>query len=156
MALYQKTLATLGSAKTKQEIAQMIEATDTPDWISIDANGNKMTRADAQKSLEGILVNPPGKRTVPEMDVIWFRENGGKASIVMWISVRAKLTDDKGQFGEKGKVHDITMGSLVRDTLILTPKGWRRTMHEKLLPDQPLSLDGAPRIRIPGVPPPKQ
>jgi hypothetical protein len=47
------------------------------------------------------------------------------------------------------------MGSLVRDSLTLTPKGWRRHLHEKLLPDQPLSIDGVARIHIPGTPKPK-
>ena len=152
-AFYQQILTGMRTAKTKDDIAKLLEASDTEEWVSIDAFGKRTTRADAQKALEAMVAAPPEKRVLPDMEVIWLREAGGKATVMMWVSMRAKITDHQGQFGEKGKIHDTAVGSLIRDSLIMTPKGWRRTMHEKLLPDQPLSLDGAPRIHIPGTPP---
>lgn len=152
-AFYQQLLAGMRNAKSKEDIAKMLEATDTNDWISIDAVGRRTSRADAQKAMEGMIAAPSEKRVLPDLEVIWLQEAGGKATVLMWVSVRAKITDHQGQFGEKGKVYDTALGSLVRDSLILTPKGWRRTKQEKLFPDQPLSLDGIPRIHIPGTSP---
>ena len=152
-AFYQQLLTGMRNAKTKEDIAKILEATDTNDWISIDAVGRKTSRAEAQKAMEGMIAAPPGKRVLPDLEVVWLQEAGGQATVLMWVSLRAKITDHQGQFGEKGKMHDTAIGSLVRDSLILTSKGWRRTKQEKLFPDQPLAIDGVPRIHVPGTPP---
>lgn len=151
-AVYQQILSGMRSAKTKQDVVKLMDATDTADWISIDALGKRSTRAEAQKAMETLVATPPEKRVLPDIEVVWIREAGGKATVLMWVSLQARITDHQGQFGEKGKTHSTAVGALVRDSLTLTPKGWRRTMHEKLFPDQPLSIDGAPRIHIPGTP----
>lgn len=151
--LYQQMLNGIRAAKTKDDLVKMLDASDTSDWVSIDPSGKRSSREDAQKALETLLKTPPEKRIVPDLEVVWMQEAGGKAIVLMWVTARAKITDHQGQLGDKGKSHDTTIGALVRDSLIMTPKGWRRSMHEKILPDQPLSIDGAPRIHIPGTPP---
>ncbi len=150
-SLYTKTLAQIRVAKTKDDIARIQDAMETKDWVSIDPTGRRASLADAQRALESTLTTPPEKRNLPDMQVVWMQESGGKAIVVMWVSFRAALTDTQGKFGEKGKSHTAVVGALCRDTLVLTPKGWRRSSHEKLFPDEPLTIDGAPRFAVPGA-----
>jgi len=122
---YESVLSMLQIAKSVEDIHRMVETTDSPDWVSISPTGEKTSRSEAEKQLEGLLSIPPGQRPAPLRKVIYASEQGTHASVVYWVY---RLT-------EQGPV-----GSMVRDSWVQTSDGWRRTMHEKFFPDRLLKL----------------
>jgi hypothetical protein len=122
---YEATLSALQSAKTPEDVHRMVDAMDTPDWVSIAPTGEKMSRDEAEKQLVGLLSIPVGKRPVPLQKTIYVGEIGPRVVVVYWVY---RITD-------AGAV-----GSIVRDSWLQTPSGWRRSLHEKLFPDRLLKL----------------
>ncbi len=56
-----------------------------------------------------------------------------------------------GQFGLRGETHKMLSTTVVKDTWIKTPQGWRRKTHEKIVPNK-LVIEGKlfdPRAREP-------
>jgi len=122
---YEATLSALQSAKTPEDVHRMVDAMDSPDWVGIAPTGEKMSRDEAEKQLVGLLSIPPGKRPVPLQKTIYVGETGLRVVVVYWVY---RITD-------QGAV-----GSMVRDSWMQTPAGWRRSLHEKLFPDRLLKL----------------
>ncbi|MGO9775860.1 MAG: hypothetical protein ACLQGT_15440 [Terracidiphilus sp.] len=122
---YAASLAAMQSSKTPQDINRMIEAMDSPDWVSVAPTGEKTSRDQAEKQLLGLLSIPVGQRPTPLQKIIYVSEPGPRVLVVYWVY---RNTDE-------GPV-----GSMVRDTWMQNRDGWRRTLHEKLFPDRPLKL----------------
>lgn len=132
--MYAATFAALHDAKTKEDIAKMVDAFDTPDWVSNQPNGQTLTRPEAVLLLESLLATPPEKRPSPKMDVIFMNETKWSVMFLYWVYTAA---------GEN------LVGSIARDTFVRTAQGWRRTRHEKYFPDRPLVVDGKAVIAPP-------
>jgi hypothetical protein len=126
-SLYSSTFAVLHEAKTKEDIVKMVDALDTPDWVSIGPTGQTMTRAEAIRLLESLLATPPDQRSSPKMDIIFMNETKWNATVLYWVYT-----------GPEGQLTD----SMARDTFARTAQGWRRMRHEKYFPDRPLVVDG--------------
>jgi hypothetical protein len=122
---YESVLSALQTAKSSEDIRRMVETTDAPDWVGVSPTGEKTSRSEAEKQLQGLLSIPPGQRPVPTQKVIYAGEQDTRVFMVYWVY----RTTDQG-----------AVGSLIRDTWIQIPAGWRRTMHEKLFPDRLLKL----------------
>lgn len=132
--LYAATFAALHDAKTKEDIAKMVDAIDTPDWVSIGPTGQTMTRSEAVRLLESLLDTPPDQRSSPKMDIVFMNETKWNATVLYWV-----YTGPEGQL----------TGSLARDTFVRTAQGWRRMRHEKYFPDRPLVVNGKAVIAPP-------
>lgn len=124
-AAYEASLSALQSCKSLQDVHRMVEAMDTPDWVSVSPSGDKTSRDEAEKQLLGLLSVPVGQRPIPLQEIIYAIESNGHATVVYWVY---RMTD-QGQ-----------VGSMIRDSWIKTQAGWRRSMHEKIFPDRPLKL----------------
>jgi hypothetical protein len=124
----------LHEAKTNEDIAKMVDAIDTPDWISIGPTGQTMTRAEAVRLLESLLATPPDQRSSPKMDIVFMNETKWNTTVLYWV-----YTGPEGQL----------TGSLARDTFVRTAQGWRRMRHEKYFPDRPLVVNGKAVIAPP-------
>ncbi len=122
---YESTLSALQSAKSTADIHRMMDAMDAPDWVSVAPTGEKTSRDDAENQLKGILSIPSGQRPIPIQKTIFVSDQGSQVLVLYWVY---RITD-------QGKV-----GSIVRDSWLKTPDGWRRTRHEKFFPDRLLSL----------------
>ncbi len=122
---YEATLSALQSVKTPEDVHLMLEAMDSPEWVGIAPTGEKTTRNEAEKQLAGLLSIPVGKRPVPLQKTIYVGRPGPQVVVVYWVY---RITD-------AGAV-----GSIVRDSWLQTPAGWRRSLHEKLFPDRLLQL----------------
>jgi hypothetical protein len=133
-SLYAATFAALHDAKTKEDIAKMVDALDTPDWVSIGPTGQTMTRPEAVRGLEATLSTPPDQRSSPKMDIVFMNENKWNATVLYWVYT-----------GPDGEL----TGSLARDTFVRTAQGWRRMRHEKYFPDRPLIVHGKAVIAPP-------
>jgi len=122
---YEASLSALQSSKSPQDIHRMIEAMDSPDWISVAPSGEKTFRDQAEKQLLGLLAIPAGQRPVPLQKILYASAADAQTIVVYWVY---RNTDE-------GPV-----GSMIRDTWRQTPAGWRRSLHEKLFPDRLLKL----------------
>ncbi len=129
--LYASTLAAMKEAKTKDDIARIVNGMDAPEWVGNLFNGETITRADALAGLEPLLAIPPEKRPVPSLDFLYVKETGWNVLVVYWVYRQTE--------------HQM-VGALARDTWVRTAPGWRRIRHEKILPDQVLVDDGKPVI----------
>jgi hypothetical protein len=96
--VYQQMLSAMRSAKSKEEIVKAMDAFDAPDWVGVDPTGKRTSRQEAMKALETLVANPSDKRVLPDMEVVWMNIAGGKASVLMWVSLRAKITDHQGRW----------------------------------------------------------
>jgi hypothetical protein len=132
--MYAATFASLHDAKTKEDIAQMVDAFDTPDWLSNQPNGQTLTRPEAVRLLESLLATPPEKRPSAKMDIIFMNETQWSVTVLYWVYTAA---DEK------------LVGSIARDTFVRTAQGWRRNRHEKYFPDRPLVANGKAVIAPP-------
>jgi hypothetical protein len=135
--MYSATFAALHDAKTKEDITQMVDAFDAPDWVSNQPNGQTLTRPEAVRLLESLLATPPEQRPSPKMDIIFMNETQWSVTVLYWVYTAA---DEK------------LVGSIARDTFVRTARGWRRTRHEKYFPDRPLVVNGKAVI-APGTEP---
>jgi hypothetical protein len=133
-AMYAATFAALHDAKTKEDIAKMVDAFDAPEWVSNLPNGQTMTRAEAVRMLESVLSIAPAERPTPKMDVIFSNETKWNVTMLYWV-----------YNGPEGNL----TGSIARDTFVRTAQGWRRVRHEKFFPDRPLVVNGKPVIAPP-------
>jgi hypothetical protein len=122
---YDASLLAMQSSKSPQDINRMVEAMDSPNWVSVAPTGEKSSRDQAEKQLLGLLSIPAGQRSTPLQKIIYVSESGTGTLVVYWVY---RKTDE-------GPV-----GSMVRDTWIQTQVGWRRSLHEKLFPDRPLKV----------------
>jgi hypothetical protein len=132
--MYTATFAALHDAKTKEDIAKMVDALDTPDWVGIGPTGQTATRPQAIRDLESLLALPPEKRPTPRLDIIYVNETNWNMTALYWV-----YTGPEGQLS----------GSIARDTFVRTAQGWRRMRHEKFLPDRPLVVNGKSVITPP-------
>ena len=139
-AMYAKTLNDLHNARTAADIDRIVEAIDVPDWVSINADGTRLTREEAKRDLVRSLAGPRGMQ--PTVDVLWFHQGASTATSVAWVFGKSHAVDTNGEFGLKGTRHEVLAGALVRDSWILTSAGWRRRMHEKIFPNRVLAVDG--------------
>jgi len=139
-SLYTRTLADMQKATTAGEIDRIVDAIDAPDWVSINADGTRMTREEAKRELVRSLAGPRGEQ--PTLDLLWFHHAGNAATSVAWVFGKSQTTDATGEFGPRGARHEVLVGALVRDSWILTNAGWRRRMHEKIFPNRILAVDG--------------
>jgi hypothetical protein len=121
-------------AKTKDDIARIVNGMDAPEWVSTLPAGETMTRAEEIAGLEGLLAVPPEKRPVPTLDFVYVKETGSNILAVYWV------------YRQTG--HQM-VGSLVRDTWVRTAPGLRRIRHEKFFPDRVLVDNGKPVILPP-------
>jgi hypothetical protein len=147
--LYRNTFAALHNAKTKEDIAKMVDAMEAPDWVSIDPNGyTVLTRDQEVRQLEDFLNVPPEKRPSNPLEILWLHEESWKITVVdlvhSGVQGSAALPEfrSKEMFGPNAEARFVLAGSLVRDTFARTPQGWRRIRHEKLLPDQFQRIQG--------------
>jgi len=126
-SIYAATLTGMRDAKTKEDIARVVNGIDVPEWVSLLYNGQTMVRAQAIRELEGLLAIAPEKRPEFRMDILYWNETAAGVRVVYWA------------YGERGNE---LAGSMARDSWARTPSGWRRLRHEKFLPDRPLVVDG--------------
>jgi hypothetical protein len=132
--LYASTLNAMKNAKTKDDIQNIVNGIDAPEWVGNLFDGQTITRAEALAGLEPLLAIPPEKRPVPTMDFLYVKETGWNFLAVYWVYRQTE--------------HQM-IGSLVRDTWVRTAQGWRRIRHEKFFPDRVLIDDGKPVVLPP-------
>lgn len=121
-------------AKTKEDIAKIVDSIDAPEWSSTLPSGETMTRADSIAGLEGMLAIPAEKRPTPLLDFLYVKETDQKILAVYWVY---RQTEHQ------------TAGSLVRDAWVRTEAGLRRIRHEKFFPDRILINEGKPVVLLP-------
>ena len=150
-SIYSSSLTALRDAKTLDDLRQVSDNLDAPEWISVDRFGRTiLTKKEAGRDLESLLALPPERRAA-SMDIVWAEKDADRLIVVAWMMPnQAERVDAEGEFGPKGDTHQLTRGTLVRDILINTPAGWRRIRHDKLVPnDLLLAVDGVPRVLPP-------
>ena len=140
LSMYTQTLGGMQKATSAADVERIVNAIDTPDWVSINADGTRMTRDQSKRELVRSLAGPRGDQ--PALDLLWFNRSENTATTVCWVFGKSNTVDTTGQFGPKGASHELRVGALVRDTWILTTDGWRRRMHEKIFPNRVLAVDG--------------
>ena len=139
-SMYTNTLGGMQTATTAADIERIVDAIDTPDWLSINADGARLTREQSKQELVRSLTGPRGDQ--PSIEILWLNQSGNAATAVCWVFGKSNALDTTGQFGPKGVRHELLAGSLVRDSWTLTKEGWRRRMHEKIFPNRVLAVDG--------------
>jgi hypothetical protein len=122
------------------DIERIVNAIDAPDWLSINADGTRLTREEAKRELVRSLAGARGAQ--PTINLLWFNQAGNSATAVAWVFGKSQSIDTTGEFGPKGARHEVLAGTLVRDSWILTGDGWRRRLHEKIFPNRVLAVDG--------------
>ena len=145
-SIYRGSFTALRDAKTLDDLRNVADNLDLPDWISVDRFGRTvLTRRDADRELESVLALPPERR-VAGMDIIWAERNSERLIVVAWMMPNeVERVDSDGAYGPKGANHRLMRGTLIRDIFLNTDAGWRRVRHDKLLPnDTVLAVDGAP------------
>lgn len=140
LGIYTKTLDGMQKATTAAEVEDIVNGIDAPDWLSINADGTRLTREEAKRELVRSLAGARGAQ--PTINLLWFHQTGNSATAVAWVFGRSQTIDTTGEFGPKGARHEVLAGALVRDSWILTSDGWRRRMHEKIFPNRVLAVDG--------------
>ena len=140
LSMYTQTLGGMQRATTAADVERIVNAIDTPDWVSINADGTRMTRDQSKRELARSLAGPRGDQ--PTIDLLWLSQSDKAATAVCWVFGKSSSVDTTGQFGRKGVRHELLTGALVRDTWTLTKDGWRRRMHEKIFPNRILAVDG--------------
>src|SRR5262252_2713319 len=115
--MYAKTLDGMQKATTAGDIERIVNGMDAPDWLSINADGTRMTREDAKRELARTLSGPRGAQ--PTIDLLWFHQAGNSATAVAWVFGKSQAVDSNGEFGPKGARHEMLSGALVRDSWIL-------------------------------------
>jgi hypothetical protein len=128
------------AARTAADGERVVNAIDTPDWLSINADGTRLTREQSKQELVRSLTGPRGDQ--PRIEILWLSQSSNAATAVCWVFGSSTEFDATGQFGPKGARHELLAGALVRDTWTLTKDGWRRRMHEKIFPNRVLAVDG--------------
>jgi hypothetical protein len=140
LSIYTRTLDEMQKATTAGDIERIVNAIDAPDWLSINADGTRLTREEAKRELVRSLAGARGAQ--PTINLLWFNQAGNSATAVAWVFGKSQSIDTTGEFGPKGARHEVLAGALVRDSWILTGDGWRRRMHEKIFPNRVLAVDG--------------
>jgi hypothetical protein len=140
LGMYTKTLDGMQKATTAAEVERIVSAIDVPDWLSINADGARLTREEAKQELVRSLAAP--RAAQPTIDLLWLNQAGNAATAVVWVFWKSQTIDTTGEFGPKGARHEVLAGALVRDSWILTKDGWRRRLHEKIFPNRVLAVDG--------------
>ena len=70
--LLRNTFAAVHNAKTKEDIAKLVDDLEAPDWVSIDPNGYTVLTYDEEvRTLEGFLSVDPDKRPSNSIEVLW-------------------------------------------------------------------------------------
>ena len=146
--LYQKTFTALEAAKTEDDMRRVAEMMDVREWLSLDPLGLPISRVQANAELKSLLAAPP-KNRVPQMDILWTDTTAASAVAVLWVYNSREIADPEGRYGAPGEKHPALFGALVRDTFARTDAGWRRVRHEKIIPNQLLSVDGHSLITPP-------
>lgn len=126
-AIYKSTISALHTAQTKDDIQRMVDAIDVKEWVSSLFDGQTMTRSQATSGLESLLAIPVGNRPTFFIEPFYWSNTAASVTVVYWAYRGAK---------------DSLTGSIARDTWARTAEGWRRTRHEKIIPDQPLVENG--------------
>jgi hypothetical protein len=140
MGMYARTLDRMQKATSAAEVERIVNAIDTPDWISINADGTRLTREEAKQELVRSLAGPRGAQ--PTINLLWLNQTANSVTAVAWVFGRSQTIDSAGEYGPKGARHELLAGALVRDSWVLTKEGWRRRMHEKIFPNRVLAVDG--------------
>lgn len=156
--LYRNTFAALHDAKTKEDIAKLVDNLEAPDWVSIDPNGyTVLTRDEAVRQLEMFLTVDPDKRPSNNIEILWVHAEPWRITAVDLVhsgvqgSAAMPAFRSKDAFGPDAQSRFVLAGSLVRDTFARTPNGWRRIRHEKLLPDQFQQIQGDSVVSTPAA-----
>src|SRR5579862_7488137 len=100
-SVYDSTLSAMQSSKSRQDIIQMVEAMDSPDWVGVAPTGEKMSRSQAEEQLLALLSIPVGQRPIPKQKLIYVGDSGSRALVVYWVY----RTTEEG-----------SVGSIVRDS----------------------------------------
>ncbi|MFN0103358.1 MAG: hypothetical protein ACKV2U_14875 [Bryobacteraceae bacterium] len=146
--LYRQTLSALKLAKTDDDIRRVVDIMDVREWLSLDATGLPMSREQARSELKSLLALPPERRT-PRMEILWIDSSAAATIVVLWVYNPMEIPDNEGRYGPRGEKRNVLLGSLVRDTFARTDLGWRRIRHEKIIPNQILTVDGRSLISPP-------
>ena len=146
--LYQRTFSGLEAAKTEDDIRRVVEILDVREWVSFDPLGLPISRQQASSELKSLLAVPP-KNRVPQMDIVWTDTSDTSAVVVLWVYFAREISDPEGRYGAPGDKHQALFGALVRDTFARAESGWRRIRHEKIFPNQVLTVDGRSVISPP-------
>lgn len=147
-SIYSRSFTALREAKTLQDMQELADHLDSPDWIGVDRFGRTvLTRRDADREMKSVLSLPPERR-ITGMDIIWAERDSEQLIVVAWMMPNeVEVIDSEGEYGQKGTTHRLLRGTLVRDIFLSTDDGWRRIRHDKLLPNSTiLAVDGAPQI----------
>lgn len=105
-AAYEASLSALQSCQSPQDVHRMVEAMDTPDWVSVSPSGDKTSRDEAEKQLLGLLAVPVGQRPIPQQAIIYAVESNEHATVVYWVY---RMTDPRtGRFDDSGQLEKDT------------------------------------------------
>ena len=143
---YNTALSALSAAETPEDLEAMRRNMDTDEWVSIDHWGSRSTWRQQMRGLEGMLAVPSDKRPLPRIKIFGLEQRDDQAIVIAWVYRERQVSDDEGELGTAGEFHSAISGALIRDTWVNTDEGWRRTRHEKILPQATLSVDGKPLV----------
>jgi hypothetical protein len=148
--LIRNTFTALHNAKTKEDIAKLVDDMEAPDWVSIDPNGyTVLTHDEEVRTLEGFLSVDPDKRPSNSIEVLWAHAEPWRITAVYLVVHGGDPFRSKTTFGTAPEARFVLEGTLSRDTFARTPQGWRRIRHEKLLPDQFQQIQGDSVVSAP-------
>ena len=131
--LYTASHRAMREAKSQADIERLLSEF-APEWVGNMPAGETLTFADLKREAESALAIPPERRPVPKLDFVYMKQTGWNVLVVCW------------NYRQSGRQ---TVGSLYRDTWVLTANGWRQTRQEKFFPDRTLIEDGKP-VFLPG------
>ena len=85
LSMYTKTLDGMQKATTVADIERIVNAIDTPDWLSVNADGTRLTREQSKQELARSLASPRGDQ--PTFEILSFNQSGNAATAVCWVFV---------------------------------------------------------------------
>ena len=96
LGMYTQTLGGMQKATTAADVERIVNAIDTPDWSSINADGARLTREQSKQELVRSLAGPRGDQ--PTIDLLWFYHSENAATTVCWVFGKSSGVDTTGQF----------------------------------------------------------
>jgi hypothetical protein len=135
-SIYSRSFTALREAKTLDELRNLSDEMDAPEWISVDRFGRTvLTKKDVDRDLENLLKLPPERRAAG-MDIVWAERDAERLIVVAWMM--------------PNESHGVTRGTLIRDIFVNGASGWRRVRHDKITPnDIVLAVDGKAQVLPP-------
>jgi hypothetical protein len=102
----------------------------TPDWVFVDATGQKQTWPQARERAIRALSAPTPDAMIQPIQKLSLIPDG--ATVVVKVTTVRTIVDTDGRYGRPGKSHTLTETTVYRDGWVRTADAWKLKSREQI------------------------